>query len=338
MTTINDKKVVFSGIQPTGNIHLGNYLGAVKNWVAQQDQKVNYFCIVDLHSLTVPQNPDELRFQTRSLAAVLLAAGIDPDKCTLFIQSHVTAHAEGCWLLNCITPLGWLQRMTQFKDKSARQESVSTGLLDYPVLQAADILLYDAHEVPVGEDQKQHVELTRDIGQRFNFLYEQEFFVIPEPKIPEIGARVMGLDDPTNKMSKSLANTRGHAVRLLDTPKEIEYVIKRAVTDSGNEIVFSDEPEKAGVNNLLGIYKAVTEKSEAEVLADFAAARGYGDLKKRVAAVVVEALRPLQSRYADLMADPAELDRLLARGAAQAAAVSMPKLAEMKRIMGLTLP
>ncbi|MCA9973335.1 MAG: tryptophan--tRNA ligase, partial [Anaerolineales bacterium] len=300
---MHNKKRVFSGIQPTGNIHLGNYLGAVKNWARRQDEFVNFFCIVDLHSLTVPQDPADLRFQTRSLAAMLLACGIHPDKSTLFIQSHVRAHAEGCWLLNCITPLGWLQRMTQFKDKSAKQESVLTGLLDYPVLMAGDILLYDAHEVPVGDDQKQHVELTRDIAQRFNSLYEQEFFVVPEPVIPEVGARVMGLDDPTNKMSKSLAHVRGHAIRLLDEPKEIERSFKRAVTDSGNDILFSDDPEKAGVNNLLGIYKAVTGKSEADVLADFANARGYGDLKKGVAAVTIEMLRPIQERYQALMAD-----------------------------------
>jgi tryptophanyl-tRNA synthetase len=335
MTT---KKRVFSGIQPSGNIHLGNYLGAVKHWVEGQDEKENFICVVDLHSITVPQDPVELHFQTRALAAVLLAAGIDPDKTTLFVQSHVSAHAEGCWLLNCVTPLGWLQRMTQFKDKSARQESVGVGLLDYPVLQAADILLYEAHEVPVGEDQKQHVELTRDIGQRFNYIYEEEFFVIPEPKIPPVGARLMGLDDPTVKMSKSLANTRGHAVRLLDEPKEILRSFKKAVTDSGNEIRFSDAPEKAGVNNLLGIYKAVTGKANDEVEADFANARGYGDLKVGVAEVVIDFLAPMQARYQALMDDPAELDRILAQGAEQAAAVSMPKLREMKKIMGLVLP
>ncbi|MCB9422768.1 MAG: tryptophan--tRNA ligase [Ardenticatenaceae bacterium] len=333
-----DKKRVFSGIQPTGNTHLGNYLGAIKNWVAKQEEKENFFCVVDLHSLTVPQDPAQLRYETRSMAAILLAAGLDPEKCTIFIQSHVTAHAEGCWLLNCITPLGWLQRMTQYKDKSAKQESVLTGLLDYPVLMAGDIIFYDAHEVPVGEDQKQHVELARDIAQRFNSLYEQEFFVIPEPVIPEVGARVMGLDDPTNKMSKSLADKRGHAVRILDEPKEILRSFKRAVTDSGNEIVFSDDPEKAGVNNLLGIYKATTGKSEADVLADFADARGYGDLKKGVAEVVIEMLTPIRERYEYLMQDPAELDRLLAVGAEQARSVSQPKVDEMKQIMGLVLP
>lgn len=333
-----NKPIVFSGIQPTGNIHLGNYLGAVKNWVAGQAEKVNYFCVVDLHSLTIPQNPDDLRFQTRSLAAMLLACGLDPEKCTLFIQSHVAAHAEAAWLLNCVTPLGWLQRMTQFKDKSAKQESILTGLLDYPVLMAGDIILYDANEVPVGDDQKQHVELARDIAQRFNALYEQEFFVIPQPVIPEIGARVMGLDDPTAKMSKSSAHVRGHAIRLLDDIKEIERSFKRAVTDSGNEIHFSDDPEKAGVNNLLGIYKALTGKSKAECEADFAHARGYGDLKKRVAEVTIGALAPIQTRYQRLMDDPAELDRLLARGAEQARAVATPKLDQMKQMMGLVLP
>jgi tryptophanyl-tRNA synthetase len=332
------KKRVFSGIQPSGNIHLGNYLGAVKNWVDEQDEKENFFCVVDLHSITVPQDPVELRFQTRSLAAMLLAAGIDPQKSTLFVQSHVSAHAEGCWLLNCVTPLGWLQRMTQFKEKSAKQVSIGTGLLDYPVLQAADIMLYDAHEVPVGEDQKQHVELTRDIGQRFNHIYEEEFFVIPEPMIPQNGARLMGLDEPTAKMSKSLAHTRGHAVRLLDEPKEILRSFKKAVTDSGREIHFSDAPEKAGVNNLLGIYKAVTGKSNADVEADFANARGYGDLKVGVAEVVIDFLAPLQARYKSLMDDPAELDRILAMGAEQATVVSQPKLRRMKEIMGLVLP
>jgi len=332
------KKRVFSGIQPTGNIHLGNYLGAIRNWVARQAEKENFFCIVDLHSLTVPQDPETLRFETRSMAAMLLASGLDPNQSTIFIQSHVQAHAEGCWLLNCVTPLGWLQRMTQFKDKSAKQESVLTGLLDYPVLMAGDILFYDADEVPVGEDQKQHVELARDIAQRFNALYETEFFVVPQPVIPAVGARVMGLDDPTAKMSKSSADKRGHAIRILDEPKEILRSFKRAVTDSGNEIVFSDDPEKAGVNNLLGIYKAVTGKDETAVLADFADARGYGDLKVRVAEVTIDLLAPIRERHNYLMQDPAELDRLMAVGAEQARTVSQPKVDEMKRMMGLVVP
>jgi tryptophanyl-tRNA synthetase len=332
------KKRVFSGIQPTGNTHIGNYLGAIKGWVDNQTEKESFICVVDLHSLTVPQDPADLRFQTRSLAAVLLAAGIDPEKTVLFVQSHVTAHAEASWLLNCVTPLGWLQRMTQFKDKSAKQESVLTGLLDYPVLMAGDILLYDAHEVPVGDDQKQHVELARDIAQRFNYIYEEEFFVIPQPVIPEVGARIMGLDDPAVKMSKSLVDKRGHAIRLSDDPKEIMRSFKRAVTDSGNEIRFSNDPEKAGVNNLLSIYKTVTDKSVAEVESDFADARGYGDLKTRVAEVVIEAISPLRLRYEALMKDPAELDRLLARGAEQAREVATPKLDQMKEMMGLLLP
>ncbi|MDA1188892.1 MAG: tryptophan--tRNA ligase [Chloroflexi bacterium] len=331
------RKRVFSGIQPSGDMHLGNYLGAVKGWVQRQHERENFFCIVDLHAITVPQKPDELREQTRSLAAMLFAAGLDPKLCTLFVQGHVAAHSEGAWLLNCVTPLGWLERMTQYKDKSAKQESVSTGLLDYPVLMAADILLYDADEVPVGEDQKQHVELARDIAQRFNHLYG-ETFVVPEPVIPDTGARVMGLDNPTVKMSKTFAHIRGHVVRMLDEPKEMERSIMRAVTDSGKEIRFSNDPERAGVNNLLGIYKAVTGKSKQECENDFADARGYGDLKKRVAEVVVAELTPIRERYDELMADPAELDRLLAIGAEQAAAVSAPKLNEIKHKMGLTVP
>ena len=273
------KRRVLSGIQPSGDVQLGNYLGAIKGWVQRQSDKENFFCIVDLHALTALQDPDELRQQTRSLAAMLFAAGLDPNQCAVFIQSHVTAHAEACWVLNCVTPVGWLERMTQYKDKAGERESVSTGLLDYPVLMAGDILLYDAHEVPVGDDQRQHVELTRDIAQRFNHQFG-ETFTVPEAVIPQIGARVMGLNDPTVKMSKSFAHIRGHAVRMLDDPKEIERTFKRAVTDSGNEIRFSDDPERAGVNNLLGIYKVVTGRSEAESEADFASARGYGDLKR----------------------------------------------------------
>ena len=331
------RKRVFSGIQPSGELHLGNYLGAMKGWAERQHEKENFFCIVDLHAITVPQDPDMLRRRTRSVAAMLLATGLSPDRCTLFIQSHVKAHAEGCWLLNCITPVGWLERMTQFKDKSTGQERVSTGLLDYPVLMTADIVLYDAHEVPVGDDQRQHVELARDIAERFNRLFG-ETFVVPEAVIPEVGARVMGLNDPAVKMSKTHSDARGHAVALLDDPKEIERTFKRAVTDSGNEIVFSDDPAKAGVNNLLGIYKVVTGRSNAEVERDFADARGYGDLKSRVAEVVIEELRPVQERYHRLIDDVGELDALMARGAEQAEAVSGPKIDEVKERIGLVLP
>lgn len=331
------KRRVFSGIQPSGEVQLGNYLGAIKGWVERQEEKVNFFCLVDLHAITVYQDPEELRKQTRSLAAVLFAAGLHPDKSTVFVQSHVAAHAESCWVLNCITPMGWLERMTQFKDKSSRQESVSAGLFDYPVLMAGDILLYDSHEVPVGDDQRQHVELARDIAIRFNRIYG-DTFVVPEPVIPGVGARVMGMNDPSVKMSKSHAHIRGHAVRMLDEPKEIERTIKRAVTDSGSEIVFSDAPEKAGVNNLLGIYKVITNKSQDDVVADFADARGYGDLKSRVAEVVIDALNPIQKRYYEYMDDPAELDRMLARGANSAAAVAAPKMDEIKQRVGFTLP
>ena len=332
-----EKRRVFSGIQPSGEVQLGNYLGAIKGWVEGQEEKVNFFCLVDLHAITVYQDPEELRNQTRSLAAVLFAAGLHPDKSTVFVQSHVAAHAESCWVLNCVTPMGWLERMTQFKDKSSRQESVSAGLFDYPVLMAGDILLYDTHEVPVGDDQRQHVELARDIAIRFNRIYG-DTFVVPEPMIPEIGARVMGMNDPTVKMSKSYAHIRGHAVRMLDEPKEIERTIKRAVTDSGSDIIFSEEPEKAGVNNLLGIYKVITDKSPDEVISDFADARGYGDLKTRVAEIVIDALEPIQQRYYEFMDDPAELDRMLARGADSAAAVATPKMDEIKRRVGFTLP
>ena len=331
------KRRVFSGIQPSGDLHLGNYLGAIKGWVKRQSEKENFFCIVDLHAITVPQDPKELQHQTRAVAALYLASGLDPSKCTVFVQSHVTEHAEATWILNCVTPVGWLERMTQYKDKAAGQESVSTGLLDYPVLMAADIILYDAHEVPVGDDQKQHVELARDIAQRFNRLYG-ETFVVPEPVIPEVGARIMGLDNPAVKMAKTYSHIRGHMVRMVDEPKEIERSFKRAVTDSGNEIVFSDDPNKAGVNNLLGIYGVVTGKSQADVEADFADARGYGELKERVAEAVIAELTPVRERYHELMQDVGELDRLLARGAERARAVTGPKLQEVKRRVGLVMP
>ncbi|MEM9557238.1 MAG: tryptophan--tRNA ligase [Acidobacteriota bacterium] len=329
-------KRVLSGIQPSGNLHLGNYLGAIRHWVRSQDERESFICVVDLHAITVYQEPDALRRQVRELTAMLLAAGIDPERTVLFVQSHVRAHAELSWLLQCVTPLGWLERMTQFKAKSALQESVQTGLLTYPVLQAADILLYDADEVPVGEDQKQHIELSRDIAQRFNHLYG-ETFRVPEPKIAAVGARIMALDDPTSKMSKS-GTGRGHAVLLADDDAEIARTFKRAVTDSGREIIFSDDPEKAGVNNLLTIYQMVTDQSQEQVLADFAAARGYGDLKKGVADAVIAHIAPVRARYFELLDDPAELDRLVARGAERARAVAEPKVVEAKARMGFDTP
>ena len=326
---------VFSGIQPSGRLHLGNYLGAVQQWVAGQGERENYICVVDLHAVTLPIEPETLRRQTRELAAMLLAAGIDPERSTLFVQSHVRAHAECCWLLNCVTPLGWLERMTQYKIKAARQESVLTGLLDYPVLQAGDILLYDSDEVPVGEDQTQHVELTRDIAERFNRLYG-DTFVVPRLVVRESGARVVGLNDPAIKMSKS-ETARGHAVYLDDDPAEIRRAIKHAVTDSGRDIAFDDAPEKAGVNNLLQIYELLTGQGRPEIEARFAAARGYGDLKREVAEVVVEALTPIRERYHALMADPAELDRILAIGAERARSVAEPKVEQVKDRMGFTM-
>ncbi len=327
---------VFSGIQPSGQLHLGNYLGAVQQWVTGQRERESYICIVDLHAITVPQEPETLRAQTRELAASLLAAGIDPHQATLFVQSHVRAHAECCWLLNCVTPLGWLERMTQYKTKVAAQESVLTGLLDYPILMAGDILLYDTDEVPVGEDQRQHVELTRDIAERFNRLFG-DTFVVPRAVIRESGGRVLDLQDPTAKMSKS-ETARGHTIRLTDSPEEIRWAIKHAVTDSGRDLLFSDAPEKAGVNNLLEIYQLVTGGSRSDVEAHFASARGYGDLKREVAEVVVETLAPIRERYNRLMADPVELDRILAIGAERARAVAEPKVRQIKDRMGFTRP
>ena len=330
------KQRVFSGIQPSGLLHLGNYLGAIRQWLAAQEQKDNYFCIVDLHAITVYQQPDVLRCKTLEVAAMYMAAGVDPQRSTIFVQSHVRAHAEGSWLLTCVTPVGWLERMTQYKAKASQQVSVGAGLLIYPVLQAADILLYDAGEVPVGEDQKQHVELAQDIAQRFNHIYG-ETFVIPQALIPASGARIRALNDPSRKMSKSEAHQRGHAVCLTDDPNEIRYVIQRAVTDLGREIVFSQQPEKAGVNNLLEIYELLTGRPRPEIEAHFAG-KGYGQFKQEVAEVVIETLRPIRQRYLDLTTDPAELARILATGAQRAAAVAEPKLAEIRDKIGLVRP
>ncbi len=329
------KPRVFSGVQPTNALHIGNYLGAIRRWVLEQDLKENFYCVVDMHAITVPQDPTTLHRKTRELAALYIACGLDPQKCVIFVQSHVRAHAECCWILNCITPLGWLERMTQYKSKAAAQESVLTGLLDYPVLMASDILLYDADEVPVGEDQKQHVELTRDIAQRFNMLFG-DTFVVPAPIIPQSGARIRGFDDPSKKMSKSDAANRGHAVLLTDSPDEIRRTIKRAVTDTGREIVFSEAPEKLGVNNLLEIYELLTQQSRPEIEAHFTG-KGYGALKGEVAEVVVEGLRPIRERFNALMTEPGELDRILDDGAARAAAVAEPKVQEIKRRVGFVV-
>ena len=325
---------VFSGIQPSGDMHLGNYLGAVRQWVENQGKgKQNFYCIVDLHAHTILRDSQELRVNTRSLAAMLFACGLDPNISTIFIQSQVRAHAEACWLLNCVTPLGWLERMTQYKDKKDKLNSISAALLDYPVLQAGDIILYDANEVPIGEDQKQHVELSRDIAQRFNNLFG-ETFVLPEPVVLDIGARVMNLSNPLSKMSKSFQENEGGVVGLLDSDAEIIKTIKRAVTDSGNEIKFSEDKDKAGVNNLLGIYKVITGKSVENVEKDFEGAKGYGVLKEKVGEIVVDTISPIRAKYQEFMSDPAELDRLLEIGAENARSISEPKVMEMKNKMG----
>ena len=325
---------VFSGIQPSGDMHLGNYLGAVRQWVENQGKgKQNFYCIVDLHAHTILRDSQELRDNTRSLAAMLFACGLDPNISTIFIQSQVRAHAEACWLLNCVTPLGWLERMTQYKDKKDKLNSISAALLDYPVLQAGDIILYDANEVPIGEDQKQHVELSRDIAQRFNNLFG-ETFVLPEPVVLDIGARVMNLSNPLSKMSKSFQENDGGVVGLLDSDAEIIKTIKRAVTDSGNEIKFSEDKDKAGVNNLLGIYKVITGKSVENVEKDFEGTKGYGVLKEKVGEIVVDTISPIRAKYQEFISDPSELDRLLGIGAENARSISEPKVMEMKNKMG----
>lgn len=325
------KKRVFSGIQPTGNIHIGNYLAAIKRWVKMQDDFDNVYCVVDLHAITVPQDPVALKAKTREVYGLLLAAGIDPERSIFFVQSHVSAHSELAWILNCFIPMGWMQRMTQFKEKSQKQkELVSTGLFDYPALMAADILLYDTDLVPVGDDQKQHVELARDTAQRFNSIYGQTF-TLPEPIIPDVGARIMGLDDPTRKMSKSEDST-GHAVNLLDPPDTIRAKIMKATTDSLREIRF--DHDRPGINNLLTIYRLFTGRDNKEIEAEFAG-KGYGDFKKALVEVVVEGLRPLQSRYQELTADPGRIDSLLAAGASRARPAAEKTLADVRSKIGL---
>ena len=325
------KKRVFSGIQPTGDIHIGNYLGAIQHWVDSQNELDSIFCIVDLHAITVPQDSKTLRAKIRELAGLLFAAGIDSKLSTVFVQSHISAHAELTWILNCFIPIGWMKRMTQFKEKSQKQkEQVSTGLFDYPALMAADILLYGTDIVPVGEDQKQHVELVRDVAQRFNSIYG-ETFVVPEVVIPETGARIMGLEDPTKKMSKSEAG-QGHIIYLLDSPDDIRAKIMRATTDSLREIRFDES--RPGICNLLVIYELFTKLGRKEIEARFEG-KGYVDLKRELAEVVVENLGPLQSRYRELTADPTCIDSLLTEGAARVRPVAEKTLAIVKDRVGL---
>jgi tryptophanyl-tRNA synthetase len=325
------KKRVFSGIQPTGDIHIGNYIGATRHWAADQDKYDNIFCIVDLHAITEWQDPKALKAKIHELAGLLLATGIDPGKSIVFVQSHVHEHSALAWILDCFIPMGWMGRMTQFKEKSGKEkEQVSVGLFNYPALMAADILLYDTNLVPVGEDQKQHVELTRDAAQRFNNMYGN-VFVVPEPQIADVGARIMGLDDPTKKMSKSEEGPN-HAIALLDKPDVIRAKIMRATTDSLKEIRFDES--RPGIYNLLTIYQIFTDKNKKEIEAQFEG-KGYGDFKKALAEVIIEGLRPLQERYQQVISEPGYLDTVLTEGAAKARPMAQKTLAKVHKAVGL---
>jgi tryptophanyl-tRNA synthetase len=323
-------KRIFSGAQPTGNVHLGNYLGALRNWVALQHEYESFFCIVNLHAITVPQDPKVLAAKTRELARIYLAVGIDPTVSTVFVQSDVAAHAELTWLLNGVTRMSELERMTQFKDKARKQEeNVLVGLFDYPVLMAADILLYQTDLVPVGEDQKQHLELTRDIAIRFNRDYG-ETFRVPDPFIPKIGARIMSLADPSKKMSKSDAESEAGCIMLLDDADSVRRKFKRAVTDSGAEIRF--DVTRPAINNLLTIYHLLTEKTPPEIEEHFMG-HGYAKLKGDLADVTIEFLKPLQERVRAI--DDGKLSEILERGAARAESIAGPTLTQAKANMGL---
>ncbi len=324
------KARVLSGIQPTGSPHIGNYLGALKNWAKIQYDYDSIYCIVDLHAITVYQKPEELRGKIEELAGMLLAIGIDPAHSSLIVQSAVPQHAELAWMLTCVTPVGWLERMTQFKAKSQAQETIGDGLLQYPVLMAADILLYQAAIVPVGDDQSQHLELARDIAQRFNSLYG-ETFTMPATHLPTVGARIMGLDDPEKKMSKSETGG-GHAVSLLDPPATIRKKILRATTDSNPGVDY--EAMGPGVRNLLTIFQAFTGWSDANTRAHFTGMR-YGDLKKQVAEAVVSALEPVQKRYQEIIAEPGFVARVLADGAERVTPIAQDTVNKVKKAMGL---
>lgn len=325
------KKRVFSGVQPSGSLHIGNYLGAIRNWVKIQDNYDSFFCVVDAHAITVPQDPAVLREKTREVAALYMACGIDPAKAVIFVQSHVSAHFELTWILNCITPTGWLNRMTQFKDKAGEErESASAGLYDYPVLMAADILLYKADLVPVGADQKQHIELTRDVAQRFNYLFG-ETFVVPEGFIPETGARIMSLDDPSRKMSKSDDSAAGR-IGLLDAPDDIRRKIKRAVTDTRRDIRF--DPDRAGLYNLLSIFELLSGWSREAIEAHFEG-KGYAQLKAELGELVVESLRPIQERYHRMRQEQGYIEALLKEGADRARPIAESTLHEAKVRVGL---
>jgi tryptophanyl-tRNA synthetase len=324
------KKRVFSGVQPTGNLHIGNYLGALKNWVEIQSGYESIFGIVDLHAITVYQEPSELRAKILEIAALFLAVGIDPKQSAIVVQSSIPEHSELAWMLTCVTPVGWLERMTQYKAKAQAQETVGDGLLQYPVLMAADILIYQAAIVPVGDDQAQHLELTRDIAQRFNSQYG-ETFVMPATHLPTVGARVMGLDEPDKKMSKSAAGS-GHAVALLDPIDQVRKKIMRATTDSQPAVNF--DTMGPGVENLLNIFQAFSGWLDDKMRAHFSGMR-YGDLKKQVAEMVIANLEPLQKRYAEIMDEPGYLTGVLRESAERVSPIAQSTVKLVKERMGL---
>lgn len=329
--TIAGKRRVFSGIQPTGDIHLGNYLGAIKQWVESQELYDNIFCIVNSHAITTRQDPATLRAKSYELGAMLLACGIDMDKSSLFIQSEIDEHAALAWILDCNIPMGDMSRMTQFKDKSSKNpKNINVGLFNYPALMAADILLYQASGVPVGEDQKQHLELTRDVATRFNRDFG-ECFTIPEPIIPKIGARVMGLDTPESKMSKS-AKGENHAIFLLDSPEAIVRKCKKAVTDSQSGIIFDES--RAGLYNLLCIYEIFTQQSRAAIEAEFAG-KGYGHFKAALAEVLIDSLRPIRENYARLQREGGYIERILQEGADKVRPIAKATYQRAKELVGL---
>jgi len=326
------QKRVLSGVQPTGNLHIGNYLGAIRNWVETQADYENFFCVVDLHAITVPHDPKTLAANTRDIAALYIACGIDPQISTIFVQSHVSAHAELTWLLNCITPLNWLERMIQFKEKAIKQgENVGVGLLDYPVLMAADILLYQADLVPVGEDQKQHLELTRDIAGRFNDQFAA-VLKVPEPLIRKEGARVMSLTDGTKKMSKS-DPTEMSRIHLLDSADEITKKIKKCKTDAIRELAF-DQSDRPEANNLLGLYAIFANKTKAEVEAEAATWRGWGDFKTVLTEAAIAHLEPIQTKYREVVQESGYLDQVLRDGREKASETAFQTLNAVKEAMG----
>ncbi|MEG0257971.1 MAG: tryptophan--tRNA ligase [Christensenella sp.] len=328
---MSEKKTIFSGIQPSGDLTLGNYLGAVKNWAALQDEYECYYCVVDLHAITVRQDPAALRRRTLDVMSILIAAGVDPQASVLYMQSHVSAHAELAWILNCFTYMGELSRMTQFKEKSAKAgDNINAGLYTYPTLMAADILLYQADLVPVGVDQKQHLELTRDIAIRFNNIYG-DVFTVPEPYIPKAGAKIMSLQEPEKKMSKSDENENSF-IALLDPPEVITRKLKRAVTDSDGEIRFAED--KKGVSNLLTIYSAITGNAMSKCENEFAG-QGYGVLKQRVTDAVIAELEPLQKMYAKVRADKAFLESIMTKNAERAAYAARKTLFKVQKKIGL---